>query len=46
MIRASFRSYCFGNFVFVTCKCDNFYRGIGFGETVIEALCNMAFYRV
>lgn len=46
MIRSAYRLYCFGNLVFVTCSYGNFYKGFGYGETIIEALFNITFYRV
>lgn len=46
MIRSAFRLYCFGDFVFVTCNSGNCYKGVGFGKTIDEALCNMYFMEV
>lgn len=45
-LRSVYRLYCFDNLVFATCKRGNFYRGVGYGETIAEAICNMTFYRV
>lgn len=44
MIRSSFRIYCFGDLVFISCKKGNFMRGVGHGSTIAEALHNMIFF--
>lgn len=44
MINLAYRICCFGDLVFATCKQGDFMRGIGYGSTIVEALCNMTFY--
>lgn len=46
MIRSSYRIYCFGDLVFVSCKKGNFMRGVGYGATIAEALHNMIFRKI
>lgn len=45
-LRSVYKLYCFDNLVFVTCNRGDFYRGVGYGATIVEAICNMTFYRV
>ena len=46
MLSSVYKIYCSSNLVFVTCDRGNFYKGIGYGETISEAIYNMTFYRV
>ena len=46
MFKSSFKVYCFGCLVFVCCKRGSFYRGVGCGSTIEEAMRRMTFYRV
>lgn len=45
MFGMAFKVYCSNSLVFVVCRRGSFYRGIGYGFTVNEALRNMIFLR-